>query len=114
MTHDDFVELAAILRERPRGSKILEIVFEFSEDPEHGLYLSAPWIEGESFTMSGLFQEELQSMFLEEMQESGETAPQHIAITIRADHDYTTLLVETQVLGAADRTLYLYQEEDFS
>jgi len=114
MTHDDFLELAGILKDRPRGSKILKVMFEFSEDPEHGLYLSAPWIEGESFTMSGIFQETLQQIFLEEMQESGEGSPQHILITIRPDHNYSTLLVESQVLGCDDKTLHLYEEEDFS
>ena len=116
MTKDDFVELSGILRDRPRGSKILKIMFEFSEDPEHGLYLSAPWIEGESFTMSGIFQETLKEIFRdEELDESGEDSPQHILITIMArQHSYSILLVESQVIGADDRTLYLYKEEDFS
>jgi len=114
MTKDDFVELAGILRDRPRGSKILKIQFEFSEDPALGLYLSAPWIEGESFTMSHRFQETLKEIFLKEMKESGEESPQRIIITIMADYSYRILLVESQVIGADDRTLYLYKEEDFS
>jgi len=114
MTKDDFVELVGILRDRPRGSKILKIMFEFSEDSEYGLYLSAPWIEGESFTMSGIFQETLKKIFLKEMKESGEDSPQHILITIMADYSHSILLVEAQVLGADDRTLYLYKEEDFT
>jgi len=114
MTKDDFVELAGILRDRPSGSKVLKIQFEFSEDPDYGLYLSAPWIEGESFTMSGIFQETLKEIFLKEMKESGEESPQHIIITIMADYSYRILLVESQVIGADDRTLYLYKDEDFS
>jgi len=113
MTKDDFVELAGILRDRPRGSKILKIMFEFSEDPEHGLYLSAPWIEDESFTMSGTFQETLRQIFLEELYENGEN-PQHILITIRPYNNYSTLIVDSQVLGCDDETLHLYEEEDFS
>jgi len=114
MTHDDFIELAGILKDRPRGSKILKIQFEFSEDPALGLYLSAPWIEGETFTMSHHFQETLKEIFRKEMKESGEESPQHILITIRPDHDYSTLLVESQVLGCDDKTPHLYEEEDFS
>jgi len=113
MTHDDFVELAAILKDRPRGSKVLNIMFEFSEDPEHGLYLSPPWIDGEAFTMSGAFQDDLRQIFLEELYENGEI-PQHILIAIRPDHNYSTLIVEASVLGCDDKTLHLYEEEDFS
>jgi len=113
MTHDDFIELAGILRDRPSGSKILKIQFEFSDDPIVGIYLSAPWIKGESFTMSYRFQETLRQIFLEELYENGEI-PQHILITIRPDNNYSTLLVESQVLGCDDKTLHLYEEEDFS
>ena len=114
MTKQDFIELTAILRDRPRGSKILKIMFEFSEDPEYGLYLSAPWIEGEKFTMSEKFQETLKEIFRDEMDESGEDSPQHILITIRSANDYTTLIVESHVLGSADRSEYHYEEEDFA
>ena len=113
MTKDDFVGLSGILRDRPHGSKVLKIMFEFSEDPDYGLYLSSPWIDGESFTMSGIFQEKLKEIFLKELDVSGEI-PQHILITIMADYSYSILLVESQVNGADDRTLYLYKEEDFS
>jgi len=114
MTKDDFVELSGILRDRPSGSKILKIMFEFSEDPEHGLYLSAPWIEGESFTLSHHFQETLKEIFRDEMAESGEDSPQHILITIRPANNYTTLIVECQVLGVADCVAYHYEEEEFA
>jgi len=113
MTKDDFIELAGILRDRPRGSKILKIMFEFSEDPALGLYLSAPWIEDETFTMSYRFQETLKEIFFEELYENGEI-PQHILITIRPDHNYSALLVEAQVWGCDEKTLHLYEEEDFS
>ncbi len=113
MTKDDFVELAGILRDRPSGSKILKIQFEFSDDPIVGLYLSSPWIKGEPFTMSGTFQETLRQIFLEELYDNGEI-PQHILITIRPYNNYSTLLVESQVLGCDDKTLHLYEEEDFS
>ena len=113
MTKDDFVELVGILKDRPNGSKILKIQFEFSEDPALGLYLSAPWIEGEGFCMSHSFQETLKEIFLKELRDNGEI-PQHILITIMADYSYSILLVESQVIGADDRTLYLYKEEDFS
>ena len=113
MTKDDFVELAGILRDRPSGSKILKIQFEFSEDPALGLYLSAPFIEGEGFCMSHRFQETLKEIFLEELYENGEI-PQHILITIRPDNNYSTLIVEAQVLGCDDKTIHLYEEEDFA
>ena len=114
MTKDDFVELAGILRDRPSGSKILKIMFEFSEDPEHGLYLSAPWIEGESFTMSGIFQETLKAIYLEDLYGGEEDSPQHLSITIRANSDYTTLLVEARALGTEDHNFYLWGEDDFA
>jgi len=114
MTHDDFIELAGILKDRPRGSKILKIMFEFSEDPEYGLCLSAPWIEGESFTMSGILQETLKAIFLEDLYDGEEESPQHLSITIRANRDYTVLLVEARVLGTEDHIFYLWEEEDFA
>ena len=113
MTKDDFVELAGILRDRPSGSKVLKIQFEFADDPILGLYLSSPWIKGEAFTMSGIFQETLRQIFLEELYENGEI-PQHILITIRPDNDYSTLIVKAKVLGCDDKTLHLYEEEDFA
>jgi len=114
MTKEDFVELAGILRDRPSGSKILKIQFEFSEDPIVGLYLSSPWIKGEAFTMSETFQETLRQIFLEDLYDGEEDSPQHLSITIRANSDYTVLLVEGRVLGTEDHIFYLWREEDFS
>ena len=107
MIKHDYDYLRGILAEREEGKRFIRVDFEFSEDPEHGLYLSEPILEGLPLCISEEFQEDLKEIFRETVEETGEV-PQEIAMMISYVPWQPAIKVSARVVGGATQCSYFY------
>jgi len=99
MTKHDYDGLKEILLEREKGERFIRVDFEFSEDPEHGLYLSEPILEGLPLCIGEEFQEELKEIFREAVEREGEI-PQHVCLMISYAKHHDSIKVSAYIVGS--------------